>query len=576
MALVDDLAARFPEAGLTVEPTADPWPTVRVPADHVRAVLTHLSREIEQPYRMLHDLTCIDERERSHGPDHDFTLVYHLLSFDRNADVRLKVPLRGAFPTARSITDLWPNADWYEREVFDMFGVRFDGHPDLRRILMPPGWKGHPLRREHPIRATEMGPYTLPPEERDEAMEALRYDPDRAQVATHTTDGGERLILNLGPQHPGTHGVLRLILVLDGESVVHVEPDIGYHHRAAEKMGERQSWHTYVPYTDRIDYMAGLQNELPYVLAVERLAGIQVPPRAQVIRVMMAELFRVISHLVWYGTFAQDVGQLSTVFYTFNDRERAFDIVEAVTGGRMHPAWFRIGGVAADLPQGWDGMFRDFLAYMPKRLREYDDIVLRNQIFRARTVGIGHCSRDDAIAWGMTGPMLRATGLEWDLRKMRPYSSYDQFDFDVPTFDGSDCYARALVRVEEIRQSLRILAQCVENMPSGAYKTELSGGAPPDKSGTLRDIETLIHHFIGVSWGPVVPPGEASFTTEAPKGHNTYYIVSDGGTGAYRLRIRTPSFAHMQAVPMLSKGGTVQDLVATLGSIDFVLADVDR
>jgi NADH-quinone oxidoreductase subunit C/D len=279
---------------------------------------------------------------------------------------------------------------------------------------------------------------------------------------------------------------------------------------------------------------------------------------------------------VWYGTFAQDVGALSPVFYMFNDRERIFKIIEAICGFRMHPAWFRIGGTAADLPEGWETLVRDFLKYMPSRLKEYDTLVMKNRIFKLRTVGVGAYTTEEAIDWSVTGPGLRATGFEWDFRKKRPYSGYDQFEFDIPTATHGDCYDRGLVRVEEIRQSLRIIDQCVKNMPSGQYKSDHPLTTPPRKDRTMHDIETLINHFLNVSWGPVIPPGEALVGIEATKGNNGYYLVSDGNTESYRTRIRAPSFAHLQMVPLLCRGGTVSDLMAILGSIDFVLADVDR
>ena len=512
---------------------------------------------------------------RRDQPESDFTVVYHLLSFERNEDIRIKTALRGEDPKIKTITDIWPSANWYECEVWDMFGIQFEGHPHIRRILMPPTWEGHPLRKEHPARATEMEPFRLPEEKEQVEQKALRFRPEDWGMKRRSEDT-DFMFLNLGPHHPGTHGLLRIILELDGEEIVGSVVDIGYHHRGAEKMGERQSWHTFIPYTDRIDYLGGVMNNLPYVLAVEQLAGIDVPDKVKVVRIMMAEFFRIASHLVWYGTFAQDVGALSPVFFTFNDRERVFGIVEAICGGRMHPSWFRIGGVAQDLPKGWDGLVREFIDYFPPRLAEYDRIVMENRIFKGRTQGIGSYTLDEAIEWGVTGPGLRACGFEWDFRKKRPYSGYDQFEFDIPTATHGDCYDRGLVRVEEMRQSLRIIKQCLDNMPSGPYKSDHPLATPPPKEHTMHDIETLIGHFLSVSWGPVIPPGEAFFGIEATKGSNGYYLISDGNTMSYRTRIRTPSFAHMQMVPMISRGLMVPDLLAILGSIDFILSDIDR
>ena len=563
---------------LVTQESCDRIPTFWVSREKIHEILRYLKSEVTQPYRMLYDVTAIDERARVHRegqPASDFTMVYHLLSFDRNAYVRIKVPLQEADLHIPTLTDLWPAANWYEREVWDMFGIVVDGHPYLERILMPKTWVGHPLRKDHPARATEMGPFQLPDEKQDREQDALRFRPEDWGMK-RTSEDHDFIFLNVGPQHPGTHGVLRIVLQLDGEEIVDAVPEIGFHHRAAEKMGERQSWHTFIPYTDRIDYLGGVMNNFVYLRAVETLAGIDVPPRAQVIRVMLAELFRIISHLVWYGTFAQDLGQMSPVFYTFNDRERAFEIIEAVTGARMHPNWFRIGGVAQDLPQGWDGMIRDFLKYFPSRLAEYDREVLQNRIFQARTKGIGALTVNDAIDWGVTGPNLRACGLAWDFRRKQPYSGYEQFEFDIPTGQHGDCYDRALVRVEEMRQSLRIIEQCLENMPEGPYKSFHPLATPPLKERTMHDIETLITHFLSVGWGPVIPPGEALGAIEATKGNNGYYLVSDGGTTAYRTRIRTPSFAHMQTLPQLCRGLMIPDLLAILGSLDYVLADIDR
>jgi NADH-quinone oxidoreductase subunit C/D len=559
------------------QPTADAVPTLWVAADQVRPMLRFLKHEIDRPYGMLYDLSAIDERmrqKRGDQPPSDCTLVYQLLSFERDELIRVKVALVGDW-RAPTITDLWSNADWYEREVFDLFGVDFEGHPHLTRIIMSPTWQGHPLRKEHPARATEIGPYELPDDKLEDEQDALRFRPEDWGMS-HKRDGAELMFLNLGPNHPSAHGVFRVVLQLDGEEIVDAVPDIGYHHRGAEKMAERQTWHSFIPYTDRVDYLGGVMNNFPYVMAAEQLAGIDVPDRVKVTRIMLSELFRINSHLLFLGTFLQDVGQMSPVFYMFTDRQKIYDIIEGICGFRMHPAWFRIGGLAQDLPNGWEKPVKQFLDWMPARLREYEKMGMKNSLVKKRSRDIGAYNYEEAIEWGVTGPGLRAAGLEWDLRKQRPYSGYEQFDFDVPTGKRGDSYDRALVRFEEMRQSLRIIEQCMKNMPAGEYKARHKLTTPPVKDHTMHDIETLIHHFLSVSWGPVMPAGETSAMVEATKGLNSYYMVSDGGNMSYRTRIRTPSFPHLQMIPMMCRGLMIPDLIAILGSIDFVMADVDR
>ena len=569
-----ELYRQFGRELFVVQKTADNMTTLWLPRNRLIEVLHFLKPN----YQMLYDLFAIDERSRTHRegqPAADYTVVYQLLSFSRNEDLRLKVALNEADADLPTAIPVWPNANWYEREVWDMFGVTFSGHPNLYRILLPPTWEGHALRKDHPARATEMPPFQMTEERQEKEQEALRFRPEQWGMKESSGDS-EYMFLNLGPNHPSVHGVFRIALQLDGEVIVDSVPDIGYHHRGAEKMGERQTWHTYIPYTDRIDYLGGVMNNLAYVQSVETLAGIKVPDRAKVIRIMMAELFRISSHLVFYGTFAQDIGQMSPVFYMFADRERLFGIVEAITGARMHPAWFRIGGVAQDLPIGWDTMMRTFIDSMPAQLDHYDKMVMQNKILQKRCIDIGVYTTAEALDWGVTGPGLRATGLDWDIRKKRPYGGYDQFDFEVPTASNGDTFDRAVVRIEEMRQSLKIIRQCIDNMPEGPYKSDHRLTTPPPKERTMQDIETLIHHFLNVSWGPVIPAGEASVMIEATKGQNSYHLISDGGTTSYRTRIRTPSFPHLQQIPLITKGLLIPDLIAIIGSIDFVMADVDR
>lgn len=576
--LLDQMRREFPHQILAEQQSCDGIPTLWVDKAHLKSMLRTLQSKTSPVFEMLYDLTAIDERLRVHRegqPASEFTVVYHLMSFSGNCDFRLKVPLADADLTLPSVIELWPSANWYERETWDMFGINFEGHPNLYRILMPPNWEGHPLRKEHPARATEMEPYSLDDEQEVVEQAALKFRPEDWGMKRES-EHSEFMFLNMGPNHPSVHGAFRIALQLDGEVVVDAVPDIGYHHRGAEKMGERQTWHTFIPYTDRIDYLGGVMNNLPYVMAVEKMAGIEVPERVKVIRVMLSEMFRVCSHLLFYGTFAQDVGQLSPIFYMFVERERIFNIIESICGARMHPGWFRIGGVAEDLPNGWEKRVQELLDFMPARMDEYDGMVLNNGILKRRTQGVGVFDKEEAFAWALTGSGLRAAGFEWDYRKQRPYSGYENFDFDVPIAINGDVYDRCAVRVEEIRQSLRIIKQCLDNMPSGHYKSDHPLTTPPRKEKTMEDIETLIDHFLSVSWGPVIPPNEVSVGVEATKGVNSYYLISDGGTTSYRTRIRTPTFPHLQMIPKMCRGFMLADLVAIVAGIDFVMADVDR
>ena len=576
--LIVGLREEFGQQILTWQNTCDGIPTVWIERQNLLALLTHFRDKASPRFEMLFDITAIDERmrvNRQGQPESEFSVVYHLMSFSGNRDFRIKVPLMDADLNVPTIVGLWPAANWYEREVWDMFGINFEGHPNLYRIVLPPTWEGHALRKEHPARATEMEPFTLEDDKAEEEQQALLFNPEEWGM-TRKSENSEFMFLNLGPNHPSVHGAFRIAVQLDGEILVDAVPDIGYHHRGAEKMGERQSWHTFIPYTDRIDYLGGVMNNLPYVMAVEKMAGIEVPERVKTIRVMLAEMFRICSHLLFYGTFAQDVGQLSPIFYMFVERERIFNIIESICGARMHPGWFRIGGVAQDLPEGWESRVRELLDFMPPRIDEYDKMVLNNGILKRRTQGVGSYSTQQAFDWGVTGAGLRATGFEWDFRKNRPYSGYENFEFDIPIAVNGDCYDRCAVRVEEMRQSLRIIKQCADNMPSGHYKADHPLTTPPRKEKTMEDIETLINHFLSVSWGPVIPPTEVTMAIEGTKGINSYYLVSDGSTTSYRTRIRTPSFAHLQMIPEISKGFMVADLIAIIASIDFVMADVDR
>ncbi|QJC38279.1 NADH-quinone oxidoreductase subunit C/D [Enterobacteriaceae endosymbiont of Donacia marginata] len=538
--------------------------------------------KIDNPYNMLYDMHGIDERLHFNKfnlmKKMDFSLFYYLISINRNSDIIIKIPLKENDLNINTITNFFKNANWYEREIWEMFGINFLNHPNLSHILLPKNWNyGFPLRKDFPSRATECTPYFLTKEKYKKDIESTKFNPENYNFSINNKLNNY-MYLNLGPNHPSVHGAFRIILQLSGEEIVQCIPEIGFHHRGAEKIAERQTWHTYIPYTDRIEYLGGCINEMPYILAIEKLANISVTDRIKVIRIMLSELFRINSHLLCLSTFMQDLGIMTPIFLVFTDRQKIYDIIEAITGARMHPAWFRIGGLAQDLPNGWDILVKRLLNWLPKRLNMYKKVALENSILISRSKNIASYNRKEAISWGITGTGLRATGLNFDIRKWRPYSGYENFDFDIPIgqYNISDSYSRILLKFEEIWQSLHIIKQCLNNMPSGQYKVDHPLTTPPPRERMLNNIENLIHHFVQVSWGPLIPANESFQMIEATKGINSYYLISDGNTISYRTRIRTPSFAHLQQIPSVIQGNLISDLITYLGSIDFVMSDVDR
>ena len=385
-----------------------------------------------------------------------------------------------------------------------------------------------------------------------------------------------RMTLNMGPQHPSTHGVLRLVLDLDGETIVASQPDIGYLHTGIEKEFEVKHYQQSVTLTDRIDYLAPLSNNLCYCLAVEKLLGIEIPPMAQWTRVMLTELTRLNSHLVWLGTHAIDIGAMSVFLYCFREREDILRIFEMYSGQRMMTSYFRIGGLALEPPRGWQKRVKSFIDVFPSRVDEYEELLTNNRIWIGRTKGVGRISIEDMLDLGVTGPMLRAAGLQWDIRKSEPYSSYEKFDFEIPTRTENDVYARYLVRIEEMRQSARIIKQALEGMPEGRWTADAPHVVLPDREKMKTQMEALIYHFKIVTEGFRVPAGEVYQTIESPRGEVGYYVVSDGTAKPYRVHVRGPSFGNLQAIPCMIQGTLIADVIASIGSMDFVLGDADR
>lgn len=397
-----------------------------------------------------------------------------------------------------------------------------------------------------------------------------------AQAAPEIDPRPRKLVLNMGPQHPSTHGVLRLLLELDGENIVSAQPDIGYLHTGIEKEFEVKFYQQSVTLTDRIDYLAPLSNNLCYCLAVEKLLGLEIPPRAQWTRVMLTELTRLNSHLVWLGTHAIDIGAMSVFLYCFREREDILRIFEMFSGQRMMTSYFRIGGLALEPPRGWQKRVKSFIDVFPSRVDEYEELLTNNRIWIGRTQGVGSFPLEDMLDLGVTGPMLRAAGLKYDARKAQPYSSYEKFDFEIPTRTENDVYARYLVRIEEMRQSARIIKQALEGMPDGRWTADAPHVVLPDRDKMKTQMEALIYHFKIVTEGFRVPASEVYQVIESPRGELGYYVVSDGTAKPYRVHVRGPSFGNLQAIPRMVEGTLIADVIASIGSMDFVLGDSDR
>jgi len=401
-------------------------------------------------------------------------------------------------------------------------------------------------------------------------------DQFRSEPIVETIGGDRTMVLNMGPQHPSTHGVLRLLLEIDGETIVRIKPDIGFLHTGIEKTCEAKFYQQVIPMTDRIDYLCPMTNNLAYVLAVEKLLGLEIPPRAMWVRLMLNELTRINSHLVWLGTHAMDIGAMTVFLYCFREREEILKMFEMVSGQRMMTSYFRVGGLSMDLPLGFLDYIKNFVSYFPDRIEQYSDLLTNNPIWLGRTKGVALITKEDALELMLSGPTARGSGVDWDLRRDMPYSGYDQLEFKVPVETAGDVYARYQVRMAELRESISMVKQAIANLPDGPVKAEAPKVVLPDREKMKTQMESLIHHFKIVTEGFTVPEGEVYQGVESPRGEMGYYVVSDGTAKPYRVHMRSPSFANLNAIGVMCEHNLLADVVAAIGSIDIVLGDVDR
>jgi len=553
---------------------------IYVGADQLLEVVNFVKTDPALAYEALIDVTALDRSKLPIPAEAErFQTVYQLRSYQHKKHLMIICSAAGGNnPVVPSLTPLYQGANWPEREVLDLMGFTFKGHPDPRRILMPDHWPYHPLRKEIPEGGEEV-PFTLTWGDPEFTTLGKQILPATSIVPKLPPGmSRENMILNMGPHHPSTHGVLRIVAELDGENVVNIDPDLGYLHSGFEKTGENKRYKDFVYYTDRMDYLSGMNNNLGYVLTVEKMLGLEIPERAQVIRVIMSELQRIASHLFWLSTHALDVSgtAISLLMYATRERERILDLFEMVCGARLTVSYIRIGGVWKDLPPAFMVNLKDLVKMLPTYFDEYEAMLTNGPLWRERLEGIGYISREDAINMGLTGPMLRGSGVDWDLRRDAPYSGYENYDFVVPVTTAGDCYGRYLLRMQELRQSVRILEQAIARLPDGAYRSDERKVSLPPRAELDTSMEALIHHFKLMTEGFRVAPGMFYHGIEASKGELGFYIYSDGSGVPYRLHVHGPSFNNLYAVTHMSKGHMLSDIVTNIGSIDIVLGEVDR
>jgi NADH-quinone oxidoreductase subunit C/D len=510
----------------------------------------------ELDFKLLLDLCGVDYLDKDDRPER-YEVVLHLYSVSKKHHVRLRTPVPESEPRVDTLTSLFRGASWFEREAWDLYGIVFAGHPNLVRLLTHDSFVGHPMRKDYPTARRHV----------------LKTPKERL---LDVPEGSENLLVNIGPSHPAMHGTFRVQARLDGETIVDAAAEIGYMHRNFEKMAEERTYWQIIPYTDRLNYCSSFMNGHGWALAVEKLLAVPAPPRAEAIRVILSEFSRIMDHLVCVSTNIVDLGAITPYFVMFRAREDVYDLLEACCGARLTVSYVRIGGLAQDVPEDFEARCRKALASVKEVWQQGHDLLTRNVIFQRRFKDIGVMDGDEALSWGWVGPCLRGCGVAYDVRKDHPYSGYDQYDFDVPVGTVGDCFDRYLVRMEEIRQSMRIIEQALARMPKGPVITDDKRVALPPKSEVYSNIEALMNHFKLVYEGILPPPGEVYGYTEGANGELGFYIVSDGQKCPWRVKVRPPCYNIYQAFPHMIRGAMIADAVATIGGLNVIAGELDR
>ena len=510
----------------------------------------------ELDYRLFLDLCGVDYLDEDARKER-YEVALHLYSVSKKHHVRLKTPLPESDPKLATLAGVFKGANWFEREAWDLYGIVFEGHPNLARLLTHESFVGHPMRKDYPTAERHV-------------LKSSK------ELLLKVPEGSEHLVINIGPSHPAMHGAFRVQARLDGETIVDAEAEIGYMHRNFEKMAEERTYWQIIPYTDRLNYCSSFMNGHGWALAVEKLLGVPAPPRAEAVRVILSELSRIMDHIVCIGANVVDLGAITPFFVMFRAREDIYDLLEACCGARLTVSYVRIGGLAEDVPDDFEARCRKVVASIRDVLDQAEGLLTKNIVFQKRFRDVGVMPKEDALSWGWVGPCLRGSGVAYDVRKDHPYSGYELYDFDVPVGTAGDSFDRYLVRMEEMRQSLRIVEQALATLPGGPVITDDRAVALPPKSEVYSTIESLMNHFKLVYDGIRPPPGEVYGYTEAANGELGYYVVSDGRKYPWRVKVRPPCYNIYQAFPVMIRGGMIADAIAIIGGLNVIAGELDR